>query len=242
MSWLYSCHVIINGARTWCVPLSSSLYSSNALEYVPLITHHQSSWHKNFPFMIRTVLAFLYTTYTRDFYAKRFSIKASLGYQQGNVGIKFCHYTARNVWHKIFPLYSKAKTVVLCHVLCDPARQCHAVGDVVLQTWSCRLSKGWATIMKLQTAHRKLHTAITVQKLWSIPHKSCLWTHNLHVTAWRSNDETTLNLIFMVLIIYSQQVSIFMKQPILVFVAEKKAKQNKKQNKKGVVELTTLPL
>ena len=103
--------------------------------------------------MIRTVLAFLYTTYTREFYAKRFSIKASLGYQQGNVGIKFCHYTARNVWHNFFPLYSKAKTAVLCHVLRDPAWQCHAVGDVVLQTWSCRLSGGWATIMKLQTAH-----------------------------------------------------------------------------------------
>jgi len=55
-------------------------------------------------------IAFLYTIYTWEFYAKRFSIKASLGQQQGNVGIKFCHYTARNVWHKILPLYSTAKT------------------------------------------------------------------------------------------------------------------------------------
>jgi len=41
---IYSCYVII-----MVCALSSSLYSSNALEYVPLITHCQSSWHKSFP-------------------------------------------------------------------------------------------------------------------------------------------------------------------------------------------------
>ena len=34
---------------------------------------------------------------------------------------KFCHYTARNVWHIILPLYSKLKTAILCHVLHDPS-------------------------------------------------------------------------------------------------------------------------
>ena len=105
--------------------------------------------------------------------------------------------------------------------------------SLILQTWNCRLSGGWAMNLKLQTAHRNIY-----------PSKSCLCetrTHDLHVTAWHSTDETMLNsfyLVFIVLIIYLQQASIFMKQhvaPTIVFVVKKKVVRVK-------LELTTLIL
>ena len=34
--------------------------------------------------------------------------------QQDKFSIKFCHYTARQVWHKILPLYSKTKYSMFC--------------------------------------------------------------------------------------------------------------------------------
>jgi len=68
---------------------------------------------------------------------------------------------------------------------------------------------------ELWTSNCKLYTAISIQK----KEKSCLCearTHDLHVTARCSTDNTMSNSfysVFIVRIIYSQQVSIFMKQP-----------------------------
>ena len=79
------------------------------------------------------------------------------------------------------------------------------------------------TNLKLQTERRmsyELQTAnCTPQYLSKKKEKSCLCearTHDLHVTAWCSTNDTMSNSfysVFIVLIIYSQQVSIFMKQP-----------------------------
>ena len=79
------------------------------------------------------------------------------------------------------------------------------------------------TNLKLQTEQMtsyKLETANCTPQYLS-KKNSCLCearTHDLHIKAQHSSDETMLNsfyLVFIVLILYSQQVSIFMKQPCI---------------------------